>query len=393
MDEFGTAYIKLAHEINKYIDGYVDSYYGPKAIIEEVITAEKKSTQVLLDDHKKLQELLPSEDKQRWRYLNATLNAMDCTLRKLNGQEYEYITEVESLYGISPELVEESELNQAHRVLDSVLPGNAPLPDRIKKWRNDYALSPNNITRTSKLILNKVRQLTQQLDLLIENESVTIDYVHTKPWSANCVYQGTAHSFIEINLERDWDPLSLTVMLAHEAYPGHHTEKQIKEKYLYDQLGYLEETCILLQSPEAVIAEGIATTAFEILAPDLELFDWIARNLILEQNLTTMTPLELQQMYAAQIKLFNVGRNAAILFHTGHNDQKQTLDYLETYGLMDRNQAGQRFRFFTHPLYGTYVFNYTEGYRLIDNAAIGGDKFPIFKRLLFEHVLPADLLS
>ena len=83
--------------------------------------------------------------------------------------------------------------------------------------------------------------------------------------------------------------------------------------------------------------------------------------------------------------------NAAILFHRGKIGEKEAIEYIETYALANRKQAKQFFKFMTNPLMRTYVFNYTEGYRLIEEATKGKSKLPLFRKLLSEHVLPGDL--
>jgi hypothetical protein len=53
-------------------------------------------------------------------------------------------------------------------------------------------------------------------------------------------YQGELRSVVQVN---EWFPISLTslvAIVAHEAYPGHHTERACKEKLLYRDQSRLE---------------------------------------------------------------------------------------------------------------------------------------------------------
>jgi hypothetical protein len=83
--------------------------------------------------------------------------------------------------------------------------------------------------------------------------------------------------------------------------------------------------------------------------------------------------------------------NAAILYHTGQLNREQIVDYYQTYALVNRARAEKSFDFISDPLFRAYTFTYTMGYDLIAEAANGGDKKPIFLRLLTDGVLPSEI--
>jgi hypothetical protein len=198
---------------------------------------------------------------------------------------------------------------------------------------------------------------------------------------------------IEINLDVDWGPLTLTSLLAHEAYPGHHTEHQIKERDLLQSKGYFEECCILLFTPRSIIGEGIAETSLEIISSERDIFSWISYEMIPALSLPECNPEELFNKYRSGKKLRNSSRNAAILYNTGEINEDDAIEYLITYGLLDKKRAKQTFRFAADPFWKTYVIAYTEGFRLIEEAVQGKDKLPLFERLLKEQLLPEDLIE
>ncbi len=392
VDKFSSSFIRLAHEINKYIEGYVDGYYGPESIRAEVEATPALPPKELLENHKRLRDIIPARDKKRQRYLVAVLNAMECTIKKLNGHEYEYLDEVKNLYGISPEIVDEEEFLKTHNVLDTIIPGKGGLAERMQRRKGEFTIPGQDIPMATALIVEEIRQRTGNIIPLVPYESVEFEFVKEKPWGADCKYLGNFKSAVQINVDIDWHPFDFTSLLTHEAYPGHHIEFQTKERYLYEDKGYAEETCILLHTPWSTIGEGIANTGIDIISPEMEIYDWVSEVLIPELKLPKIEAVELYQTRKARKKLAYAFNNAAILFHTGKIGKKEALEYFETYGLLDRKQSEQSFRFMTAPLLRTYVFNYEEGYRLIEEAAKGKSKLPLFKKLLSEHVLPEDLL-
>jgi hypothetical protein len=391
IDEFGSAYLRLALEIDKHIAGYVDAYYGPEIIKEDVTSTPALKPYQLLDAHMRLLETLPASDKNRQQYLKAILDAMRCSIGKIGGEEYEYLEEIRCLYGISPKMVEETRFLEARNALDTQLPGRGSPAERMKSMRDEQTIPPQEIPAAVEAILGEIQTRSGKLVPLVPRESVAIEYVRGKSYGADCHYLGNYQSLIRINLDRDWQPLGLTSLLSHEAYPGHHTEFQIKEECLYRERGYAEESCNLLFAPGSIIQEGIANTAFEIISPELELFEWMEGYLIPRLQLPTRKALELYHVNEALKTLKHSISNVAIQYNSGLISEDDAIEYLHTYGLYDPRLARQLFEMVKDPLYRTYMFTYTAGYDLIDKAVSGESKLPLFRRLLSEQMLPGDL--
>lgn len=392
LDEFSRNYLRLTLEINKHIDGFVDAYYGPVDLKAQVEAHDKISPMALLENYARLCDLLPLDDPQRREYLEATLRALQTTLRVLNGDRFDYLDEVNRLYDIRPQRIDESDFTRAHAELDTLLPDSGSLSDRLEGWRKTYEVPRDKLLQVLDIVRAEVRRRTAALVDLVEGERIEFALVEDQPWSAYNWYRGDAHSLIEFNTDNPIVALDLANLFAHEGYPGHHTEHQLKEKHLYQERGWGEMAAALLHAPWAVTAEGIATTAVEIIFPDASHHDWTAGVLLPEAGLPPADPAQLKRIAKAREALRWVSSNAAILHHTGHLDEAQTVDYIRAYSLATEKRAQQGFRFITNPLFRAYVFTYTEGYTLIEHAA-RGDKTPIFKRLLVEQILPSRLAA
>src|SRR5690606_25247427 len=96
-------------------------------------------------------------------------------------------------------------------------------------------------------------------------ESADIVLVNNQPWSGYNWYLGDLQSRIEINTDLPVRANALPDLVAHEIYCGHHTEHALKEAHRYRELGHGEASVALLTSAQAVISEGIATSAFDVL--------------------------------------------------------------------------------------------------------------------------------
>jgi hypothetical protein len=391
LDPFGQAYLTLALEIARHVDGYVDAYYGPPDLKASVDASPRKTPAVLLDDLARVRDLIPQDDPSRRDYLTVVLRAMDCTLRMLNGEEIAYLDEVSRLYDIQVAKIDEAEFETVHRALDGVLPGSGALQERIVAWRGQYIVPVEKLERVFEVAIAETRERTRKLIDLAEDEGVTFRLTSGQPWAGYNWYQGGMQSLVEVNTDVAASALDVAPWATHEAYPGHHTEHHLKEKHLYLGKGRPECACILLLWPAAVISEGIATTAMEIIFPNGSNFEWTTEVILPEAGLPPAPGDQLKQIGQVRAIAKEVSNNAAIMYNQGQMTEEQTVDYIRTYALVTEKRARQSFAFISNPLYRSYPFTYTEGYNLIAKASHGGDKTPLFKRLLVEETLPSSL--
>lgn len=392
LTDYGRSYLQLVLEIDKHIDGYIDAYYGPADLKTAVATTGKKDPAALLNDVAWLQANIPTADPQRATYLTAALRAIDCTVRLLNGEQFAYTEEVTRLYDITPEPVAESQFEMARRELDTLLPGQGSLAERIEARRQRYFVRKAQILPLLELARAETRRRTAALVDLPDDEGVEIRLAANQPWGAYNWYLGNGRSLIEFNTDVPTSALGLVSTFAHEGYPGHHTESMLKETRLYQQKGYAEQAAMLLHSPAAVIAEGIATHAVAIIFPDDSHHQWICDVLLPEAGIETgETAVQMARIAQANHQLRYVTSNTALGYHRGQLNQEQAIDYIQTYGLVTPERAAKSFSFLSHPLFRSYIFTYTQGYDLIEQAANGSGKTALFRRLLTEQILPSQL--
>ncbi len=394
LDAFSRDYLRLTLEIDKRIDGYVDAYYGPDELKAEVQAAPKREPAALLADVADLQARIPTADPSRHAYLTATLRALDCSVRMLNGEEFDYLDEVNRLFDISPAPMDESRFWAAHNELDTLLPGSGSIAERLNARRNRYAVANEQVVSLLELARDEARRRTKKLFDLPEDEEVAVQLTSDQPWAAYNWYLGNGRSLIEFNTGTPISALGLLSAFAHEGYPGHHTEAILKEQILYQQKGYGEQAAMLLQCPGGVIAEGIAVTAVEITFPNGSQYEWTQEVLLPAAGIQTgETAEQMRRLAKAANVLRYVSGNAAILYHTGQQNREQILEYYQTYALSTPQRAAQSFSFISHPLYRAYVFTYTQGYDLVQQAAKPNNKTKLFKRLLTEQILPSQLTN
>ena len=182
-------------------------------------------------------------------------------------------------------------------------------------------------------------------------------------------------------------------LLAHEAYPGHHTEHTIKEYCLYREEGRAEHAVQLLLAPECVLSEGIADNAQGVIFDDGELADFLAQELYPQASLPDVDVEGQIRLQKASEALRRVGGNAALLLYREERPSDEVQDYVELYALNTPREAAQTMKFVQNPLFRSYIFNYTVGKTLLTPLLEGPDTLANFRRLLSEPFTPSQVRS
>jgi len=391
---FGKEYLLLGLRMDKLIDGFVDAYYGPTELKELVGNEKPLPPKNLLESCKKLQKKLINEGfiEERVKILEKTLGAIETSLNIKNGKDLPFLEKVNRLYDIKPELIDDSIFYKLKEKLNSVYQGSGPFLDRFKTFWKKHELTIEKLESKCTRALKLTRDKTYELfpDLLPEGEDISINLVKDKPWNAYNWYLGQTISRIEINTDIPKNCMSVLRLITHEAYPGHHTEHAIKEKRLYIEQKRFEHSILLTPTPEAVISEGIGNTAADVLFSDEE-----KGQLILDELCHDPSNIDLDiiiSQYRAQGNINKITNNLAILAHEDGWSDDELVKYALDFEFMTEKEVRQTLKFIRHPLWSTYVFNYSFGESLIKQK-FGTHPTPKdFKMLLTHSILPSDLI-
>jgi len=375
-------YLRLGLQLGRHVEGMVDAYFGPRELAAAVDAAPPVEPRTLVAEA----ETLLDELEDGW--LRDQVVGLRTYAGVLAGESRSYADEVEGCYGVRPTYTDEAIFTAAHERLEELLPGAGPLTERYERWESSTRLPAEQIERTLKAAIEEARAWTRGLVELPAGEGIRLEVVHDKPWWASCDYLGDLRSRVAVNVDLPMAAIELLVLASHETYPGHHAERCSKEHLLVRGRGLLEETLVLVPTPQSLISEGIAK-----LAPSLLLegdggttlaaviqdggvdFD-LARDLAVKH---AFEPCEWAQV------------NAALMLHDEGASEAETEAYLKRWALMTPKWTAHMIRFFTEPTSRTYIFTYLAGRELCRSYVEGEPER--FRRLLTEQVRVRDLLA
>jgi hypothetical protein len=375
-------YLRLGLQVGRHVEGIVDAYFGPPELAAAVDAEPPVDPRALVAEA----ETLLDELGDGW--LRDQVVGLRTYAGVLAGESGSYADEVEGCYGVRPTYTDEAVFAAAHERLEELLPGDGPLAVRHRRWEESIRVPTEQIERTIAAVIEEARGQTRGLVELPEGEGVVLEIVRDEPWLAFCGYLGALRSRIAVNVTLPMSAVDLLVLALHETYPGHHAERCCKEQLLVRGRGLLEETLVLVPTPQSLVSEGIAglapyvlleggggeTLAAAVHEAGIELD--LAHALAVRRVLEPCTWAEV---------------NAALLLHERGASESEVQAYLERWGPMSPEVAAHVIRFLKEPTSRTYILTYAAGRELCRSYVAGEPER--FRRLLTEQVRVGDLLA
>lgn len=383
-------YVWLCLRVGRHFEDFVDAYIGPSEWQQAVAAEEPVDPRQLHDETKAILGVLGEasleDDRRRW--LGAQLEAVECITARLAGAEMSWADEVERCLGLRPTRTDTGVFEEIHERLDEALPGTGDVRERYVRWEADNAVPRNELLAALERLREVLGPRAHELATMPAEESVAYETVSDEPWIAFNRYEGGFRSRVEVNVDLPISVALLVDLTAHEAYPGHHTERAAKERHLFRDLGRPETSVVITPAPESVVSEGIGLIALEE-AFGQQPFEAVAE--ALADIDVRFDPGEADEVHRAEIALYAVGTNAAFMLHEDGATMQEVEAYVRRWDLGSDERAAQTVEFLTDPSSRAYVPAYPEGRRLCRDFA---DRAPgNFTRLLSEQLTPADLLE
>uniref|UniRef100_UPI003D912742 DUF885 domain-containing protein n=1 Tax=Gordonia sp. B7-2 TaxID=3420932 RepID=UPI003D912742 len=389
-------YLRLGLAFDRLEEGFVDAYTGDPALRAEVAGAPTPEPGALARRARDLRAELPAGlDSDRAAFVGAHLRALECSARKFAGEQIGFVDEVRAYFDVDIAMGDEETYRRAHVELGEALGVADAEGDRLTgaytAYRKADEIGPEKVDECVRAFSGALREKVRDAYPLPDNEIVEFEVVTDKPWSGFNYYLGDYRSRVAINVDLTQHMSNLPHLIAHEAYPGHHTEHCRKEQFLVEQSGQNEQCIFLVNTPQCLMAEGLADHALgAIVGPDWGMW---AQEIYADLGLR-FDGERAQRVSRAAGGLLGVRQDAALLLHDRHADHDSVVAYLRRWLLAPEERARQMLRFLTSPLWRAYISTYVEGYRLLDqwlDADPAGDRAARFGRLLDEPLIPASL--
>ena len=391
-------YLTLGLRFDRIEEGYVDSFTGDPDLRRAVADEPAPEPAELARQADRLLAELPQVPReagftdQRADFIGAHLRALAFSARKFAGEQVGFVDEVRNYFDVEISLGDQERYRAAHARIDEVLGGSGPLTERMEAHRRSDEIPPDRLEECMHAFSSALRDTVRATYPLPDAETIVYEVVTDKPWSGFNYYEGNYRSTVAVNADLKQQMANLPRLVAHESYPGHHTEHCRKEAGLVAGLDQQEQTIFLVNTPQCLMAEGLADLALHA-AVGPGWGRWAAE--IYADLGLRFDGERAEALSEATAALADVRQDAALMLHDEHRDVDVVVAFLQRWLLVDDTRARQMLRFLSSPLWRAYTSTYVEGYRLLrtwlDERPAGVGLTERFGRLLDEPLIPSAL--
>jgi hypothetical protein len=388
-------YLTLGLRFDRIEEGYVDSFTGDPALRAAVADEPAPDPADLAKQAYRLIGAVTATeglDTQRADYLTAHLRALACAGRKFAGEDVGFVEEVREYFDVEIAKGDQDRYREAHRKLDEAVGGTGPLAERVQAYRAGEEIPPERLEECIHAFSSALRDRVRAEYPLPDSETITYEIVTDKPWSGFNYYEGDYRSTVAVNADLKQQMSNLPRLVAHESYPGHHTEHCRKEAGLVARDGQTEQTIFLVNTPQCLMAEGLADLAlYAAIGPDWG--PWAAE--IYADLGLRFDGERAAAISEASAALADVRQDAALMLHDEHRDADDVVEFMQRWLLTTPERARQSMKFLSSPLWRAYTSTYVEGYRLLrgwlDARPADVSLTERFGTLLDEPLIPSSL--
>ena len=267
LDQQGRRFVELALALGQTDAKEVDTYFGPDALRPKAdqpartLDGLQRDLTTLAGDIAKD----PASDR-RMRLADriSHLLALIETIRTPHAASFD--DEARRVYAIDPVAVDAAAMTAARSELALLLPGSAPLADRVDAFRARYVIPEDKRAAVFARALAECRRRTRAHWRLPAAERLDVEWTSTVD-SAWHRYRGNYRSQLQINPQAVAFLSSALDVACHEGYPGHHAQFVVQEMAAGPTGLPIEDKIVLLRSPDSMFREGAANYGVDLAFP------------------------------------------------------------------------------------------------------------------------------
>ncbi|WP_433783162.1 DUF885 domain-containing protein [Actinomycetospora sp. CA-101289] len=378
-DGVARSYVRLALRLDRLVPGVLDAHLGDPDEAAAVAAEPAPDPDDLVREADRLRRALDrGREPHRTAFLDAQLQACRVLAEKAGGREIGFVDEVERCYGVRIARGDPDRYRAAHRDLATLLGGAGPLPERLAAFRDRDRLPRAHLPTALTAATEALRGRTASALGLPAGEEVTLEVVDDAPWSGFSRWTGPRRSAVAVNGAIGHRVTHLPLLVAHEAYPGHHTEHC---RVAADPARRPEREVFLARTPQSLVAEGAAELGLEVVV-GTGWGRWNAEVLAAAGVPVDRERAELgEAVETVMARLAPVRQDAALMLHAEHRPADEVVAHLRRWLLVDEARARRMLEFLAHPRWRTHTTTYVEGARLLRPWLTGAPREVVTGRL------------
>ena len=267
LDALAERYVRAALQLAQHDPALVEDWRGPAEWRPGPRVPVAQLAEEISSLHRQLEQAVaaaaPRREHARVRYLLGQVRGLRFAVERQLGRSTSIDDQFREEFGFDIPALNQGAVDTAHRELATLLPGGAPLEQRVDALRRSTVIPNARRLQVMQRALAACRQASVEVVTLPADERVTIEFRGGIGWDAFARYDGNHHTVVTIN---DDDPLTVGRafrLACHEAYPGHHVQSLLMDS----AFGERERPELLLSpgfGPHLLLTEGAAEAGADV---------------------------------------------------------------------------------------------------------------------------------
>lgn len=409
LDSIAESYVKLTLRVGQYDEYMVDSYFGPVELKPSTPisgSADPPYDEFLLEAKALAEELNAIDGDQpagihlkRHLFLRGQIAALIGRIQILNGTVMPFDVETRTMYDVELTSFNKDYYDSLLTELDELLPGEGSIADRFNMYQAQMKVPLDEVERIFRIGMKVAQERVSKHIAIPDPDSVSIEVVHDKWWTADCRYQRNGHSHMQFNVDNPFYLDEAITFPCHELYPGHHLSFLYIDKYLFEENSWVEYSIVPCFSPFTGILEGIAEYGIDLTFPKAEWIEFVKDSLCLIAGIDTSLVESYYDMWKLKYRLYSVESYVARQYLSGEIDSTEAKHMLMRYAIYGEDEVDDRIGAYDN--WRSYVVTYYVGKDLIHDhieaVTKGTDdtesKWAAFAELLKTPLTPGNLVG
>ncbi|HVV27770.1 MAG TPA: hypothetical protein VHC40_07360 [Rhizomicrobium sp.] len=256
-------FVTLAMSLGRIRPREIDAYFGPPELEPR---GPAPTLAAVRDDLARLRADLAGDPASTRRdHLRARVDHLIMLVDVIRTPHLlDFDEEARRLYGVAIPAVDTRAQQKVRAALEALLPGPGSLAARVEAFRNRFLVPESRQRALFMRALAECRARTLAHWQMPKNERLDIEWTGDTPWHR---YRGGGRSLLLLGGDAVAEPGTALDVACHEAYPGHHAQFTMMPAGAGRQGVVVEDTVVILRSPEQVMREGAANYGVDLAFP------------------------------------------------------------------------------------------------------------------------------
>jgi hypothetical protein len=342
LDAIAERYVRAALKLSQHDPSLVEQWRGPEAWTpgprRPVVELLEEVDALLEQSRRATSDASSSIDRARARYLDGQIRALRYALDRQLGRAATIDEQAREEFDTTFPPLDTAAVARVHARLNEVLPGAAPLAERVASLRRSTAVPRERRLAVLKAALDACRTAMPALLPLPHEDHIELRFRSGLRWDAFLRYEGNAASELAINDDGALDAARALRLACHEAYPGHHIQHLLIDR-VYGERQWPELLLTPGFGPHLFYLEGAAEVGADLAIPPVQREQLYRDRLLPAAELPPNHAATLAQVEALLQDLVPVVTDVARKYLDGSITQEAAVERLRSEALV-ANAAG-----------------------------------------------------